>query len=268
MPDSAEIDRRTCGECCNAHPSEPFTSDFAICLDDPELAPYIGDIMERQDFSRCRELVKQKRFPWTQAACDGFEPIEELDEDEGVEFSAELMAQMTELAESGELSAETLEQAMLEDALNGIGWAHKSVDAEVRELAEAKSFSAQKQAVRKLGGLIAQDNRAAFDALSAYLRDLPPPESGPEKGVRKEILRQLSYARDPDCQETLAQLLVDDLFRTPSNNTTRTWYTDMFRYFEGRCPEAVATDALQPILDSPQFSYRIKKRVRDILDRR
>ncbi len=267
MPDKDDISDCTCSECHGVHPSEPFASDFAICLQDPEFDPYIDEIIERQDFSRCQELVQRKRFPWDRTACDKFAPIDDLDEGEEAEWSPELTAKMIKLAQSGELTGETLKQAMLEDAVSRIDWANRSIDNEVRELAEAKSFDERKQAVRRFGGLIAQGNRAAFDALAAHLRDLPPPESAPEKGLRIEILRQLRFTSDPDSMAKLAHLLVDDLFRTPSNNTTRTWYTEVFRYFERFCPRAAAVAALQPMLDSPQFSYRIKKRVRGILDR-
>jgi len=40
----------------------------------------------------------------------------------------------------------------------------------------------------------------------------------------------------------------------------------VFRFFE-RSSADIAEEALAPMLDSPQFSYRIKKRVKDILER-
>jgi hypothetical protein len=79
---------------------------------------------------------------------------------------------------------------------------------------------------------------------------------------RVEILRQLGYTQSFRLE--LAHLLVKDLFRTPSNNTTRGWYTAVFRFFESS-PADIAEKALSPMLDSKQFSYRIKKRVKTIL---
>lgn len=46
-----------CANCNLVHPSEPFESDFAICLHDPEFEPYLDDILDKQDFSRCQHLV-------------------------------------------------------------------------------------------------------------------------------------------------------------------------------------------------------------------
>lgn len=97
-----------CGNCQAAHPSEPFQSDFAVCLNAPELEPYLDDILERQDFSRCRVLVETLRFPWDETACDSFDPIE----DEGLDWSPELTETVMKLAEEGRLTAETLRGAI------------------------------------------------------------------------------------------------------------------------------------------------------------
>lgn len=254
---------RVCGNCHSVHPAEPWQSDFAICLSDPDLEPYLDDIMDRQDFSRCQDLVLRKRFAWDREACDKFDPVDDIDE--GEEIPPELAEKLIQLARDGELSAETLKMTTLEDAVARIDWAHKPVDDYLRKIQEAKSFEARRKAVGRFGHLICEGNRAAFDGLCHYLRDLPPPESVPDKELRIEVLRQLRLVREPDWVDELARVLVDDLFRTPSNNTTRGWYTAVFNYFERSCPEHIAEDVLDRILDSPRFSYRIKKRVRGIL---
>ena len=41
----------------------------------PEFEPYLDDLLENQDFSRCQELVNQKRFDWEQEACPDFDPV-------------------------------------------------------------------------------------------------------------------------------------------------------------------------------------------------
>jgi hypothetical protein len=106
------------------------------------------------------------------------------------------------------------------------------------------------------------ENQAALDALCIYLKDLPAPASLEETHLRAAILRQLTHTRSHRLK--LAKLLVEDLFRTPSNNTTRGWYTAVFHFFETSSAD-IAEKALSPMLDSPQFSYRIKKRVKGIL---
>ena len=83
---SEEIER-VCTDCNYCLPSEPFESDFAICLRDPAFEPYLDVILENQDFSRCRHIIKQKRFSWEQEACPDFDPV---DESEVIHLSSEL----------------------------------------------------------------------------------------------------------------------------------------------------------------------------------
>ena len=251
---------RICTNCNHSFPSEPFASDFAICLNDPEFEPYLDDLLENQDFSRCQELINQKRFPWEQEACPDFDPVEDIDED--VPLSPELSSAIEKLAKGGELTAETFQQAVLEDMASKIDWANVPVEEYVEKLNNAKTLEAREEAVRSLGGLVSLGNQAAFEALYVYLKHLPPPARLDETHFRVEILRQLAHTHTRRME--VAQLLVEDLFRTSSNNTTRSWYTAVFRFFEHSSAD-IAEKALLPMLDSPQFSYRIKKRVKTIL---
>ena len=243
-------------------PSEPFASDFAICLNDPEFEPYLDEILEKQDFSRCQELVRQKRVSWEQEACPDFDPVEDIDED--LPLSPELSSTIERLARAGRLTAETFEQAVVEDMVDRIDWANQPVDKYVEKLTSAQTQKEREEAVQSFGFLITQNNRAAFDALFSYLKNSPPPATVEQTHFRVEILRQLKFTQS--FKKKLARLLVEDLFRTPSNNTTRGWYTAVFRFFESSSSD-IAEKALRPILDSPQFSYRIKKRIETILER-
>jgi hypothetical protein len=98
--DNSEL-LKICTNCNYSFPSEPFVIDFAICLNDPEFEFYLDDLLENQDFSRCQELVKQKRFDWEQEACPDFDPVEVIDED--VPLSPELSGALEKLARGGEL---------------------------------------------------------------------------------------------------------------------------------------------------------------------
>jgi len=258
--DELELER-VCTNCNYGFLSEPFASDFVICLKDPEFEPYLDEILEEQDFSRCQELVKQKRFSWEQEACPDFDPMEFSDED--IPLSTELSSAIDQLAKDGNLTSETIQQAIFEDMIDEIDWAKVPVEKYVERLDNAKTQETRKKAVQSFGHLISQRNKAAFNALFSYLKDLPPPTTVEQTHLRIEILRQLKFTLN--FQKKLARLLVKDLFRTPSNNTTRGWYTAVFRFFESSSAD-IAEEALQPILDSPQFSYRIKKRVKMILE--
>ena len=114
-----------------------------------------------------------------------------------------------------------------------------------------------------MGSLVSQKNKAAFHVLFVYLKDLPSPATVEQTHLRVEILGQLQTTHS--FEKKLARLLLKDLFRPPSNNTTRGWYNAVFRFFES-LPVDIAEDNLQLILNSSQFSYRIKKRVKQILE--
>lgn len=251
---------RCCGNCQASHPAEPFQSDFAICLNDPELEPYLDDILERQDFSRCQGLIKRKRFGWDREVCDDFDPVEDVGEELPPEFTAIVM----KLAEDGNLTAEALEQAILMDTFERTDWSSAPIDRIVLDLQDAKTLDGRKKAVRGFGFFISQGNKAAFDALCEYVRALPSAETLEDKALRIEILWQLEITWE--YRRELAHLLVEELLRTASNNTTRGWYSEIFYFFERKCPPEIAEEVLPPMLDSPHFSYRIKRRVRTILE--
>jgi len=143
-------------------------------------------------------------------------------------------------------------------------WAGMPVDEHVEKLSNAKTPKESEEAVQSLGGLISLKNKAAFHALCAYLKELPPPTMLEQTHFRIEILRQLKL--NHSFEKKLARLLVKDLFRMPSNNTTRGWYTAVFKFFENSSVE-IAEKELTTMLDSPQFSHRVKRRIKKILDR-
>jgi len=184
--------------------------------------------------------------------------------DEDIPLSPELSNAIEQLAKDGNLTKETFQQAVFEDTLDKIDWANVPVEDYVENLNNAKTPKERNEAVQSLGRLISLNNKTAFHALFSYLKDIPPPTTVEQTHFRIEILRELKHTHK--FRKKLARLLVKDLFRTPSNNTTRGWYTAVFRFFE-RSSADIAEEALTPMLDSPQFSYRIKKRVKNMLER-
>ena len=257
---SEELDR-ICGNCNYSFPANEGISTEAICLKEPEFEPYVERLLDKQDFSCCADLIKSKCFPLNREACDDFDPVELIGEDAG--FSSELSEDIEALEAEGRLTPENLEAAFAAESFRRTDWSQVPVDDYIGRLYSAATIDAREEAHNGFGFLISQDNRAAFDALIAYLRDLPPPQKPVDCHFRSEVLRQLSWRHEYEAE--LARVIVEDLFRTPSNNHTRPWYTAVWRFFE-RCSPEVAEEALRPILNSPQFSYRIKRRVKGIID--
>ena len=257
--EAAEELETVCCNCNHSFPAEPGGSDFGICLNDPTFEPYLDQILEN-DFACCENLISLKRFPMERQACSDFEPIEGCDDE--TEISPELAAEIRDLSAKGQLTSDALITALAVEAFENTDWSKAPIELHVKKLHETSTTQLRSDALNGLGFLISHGNRAAFDALCNFLRRLPPPQTPSGCHFRSEILRQLRVNFEYDSE--IARLLVEDLFRTPSNQHTRSWYTEVWKFFQ-RCSPKVAEEALLPILDSPKFSYRIKQRVKNII---
>jgi len=255
---------RICANCNAGYPSEPYGSEFAICLNDPELEPFLDDILERQDFSSCQDFVRCRRFDWEREACEDFDPVGECID---LTDSPELVSEIERLADAGELTAERLQMAIAMDAFNRTDWAQRPVDDDLRQLREVKTLARRTKVLRRLGFLVNSGNQGAFDGICRYVRELGPASTLDDTHLRVEILEQLRCPARDDWDKELAEVLVDDLLRTPSNNTTRGWYTAVFSFLESYCDPEVAEDAMERMLESGKFSYRIEQRINRFLDR-
>ncbi|MBF0547598.1 MAG: hypothetical protein HQM08_24375 [Candidatus Riflebacteria bacterium] len=245
---------RCCCNCNNSFPAEPVSSDYLICLNDPEFVPFIDDLLEKDDFSFCEELIRRKRFPVEQEACSNFDPVEPLDEfsESHVDIfrSIGLTLKDADSIEGGTSDAKEVNSKIL-------------IEEYFQSLCKADSLRKRERILKNLGFFILNRNKAAFDALCLYLRQLPAPQTSEESHYRSDILTNLTFTLEYNSE--IAHLLVQDLFKVPSNNQTRSWYTDVWKFFE-RCSHELTAEALQPILNSPKFSYRIKQRVKAIIN--
>ena len=256
--DHGELDA-VCCNCHNSFPAEAGGSMFGICLKDPEFDPYIERLFE-DDFACCANLIERKRFMLDRKACADFDPVEVVGDE--AEASPKLTADIENLVLKGQLTPENVRTAIAVEAFTSTDWSQMSAHQYVQRLHAATTIQSRDDALSGLGFLVSQGNRPAFDALCAFLRKLPPPQTPEACHLRSEVLRHLRLANKR--QREVAQLLVEDLFRTPSNRHTRPWYTEVFRYFKCCDPSAIE-EALLPMLDAPQFSYRIKRQVKDII---
>lgn len=259
LMDSNETLDRICTNCNYSYPAERGGSDESICLRDADFEPYVDRLLARGDYACCADLIKEKRFPSDRDACDEFDPVEF----DGTETSPELSADLDTLLAEGAMTRENLEKVLAAEAFRKTDWSQEPIDGYLERLHNARTDSERDKALNRIGWLVSQDNREAFIALCAYLRSLPLAQTPSDCHFRAEVLRYLSSRRE--YHPKLARVIVDDLLRTPSNAHTRSWFTEAWQFFE-RCSDEVREETLRPILDSPKFSYRIKRVVRNIID--
>lgn len=259
MDENGELER-VCFNCNNFFPaSMDDTTEFGICLNDKELEPFIDELIENYNYACCQALVDEKKFTGDSEACAEFSEIEEAESieiDENSGFEKKLISAI----KSGNINKEILEDLIIEEQLRNIDLKTLPVDRYSERLKSPKPEE-RKAAISSLGGLISSGNKEAFEVLFEYFKDLPPPNTIEEVHLKIDLLRKLEY-RGP--RSVLIPILISEIYDTPSNNTTRQWISAIFRSFE-KSPYAEVRGPLLKMLKDKRFSYRLKKKMKDIL---
>ncbi len=254
----AEEMEKTCLDCGAYLPaSEEELTEFGICLKDNAFEPFIEELLEGPSFDSCRPLIEKKKFVGEdRSVCPDFEQSEHIEIDDDSPLGKELHR----LSERGELIPEAFEAAVLEEQLRRVDWKMFPVDDYASQLQSSKPDE-QNDAISSLGALIAHGNSEAFNVLLGFLKDLSPPATMKEVHLRKEILRHLFCAND---KAAVTHCLIEELDRIPSNNTTRQWFSEIFRFLQ-HCQIEVIREPLERMLSDKRFSYRVKRKIKEML---
>jgi hypothetical protein len=73
----------------------------------------------------------------------------------------------------------------------------------------------------------------------------------------------LRYSRE---RQKLLPFLVDAMYRTPSNTTTRQWLSDILKFMD-YLPFELVCDPIEEMLEEKRFSYRLKRKMKMIMQR-
>jgi hypothetical protein len=256
--DAYQMDR-ICFNCSRFFPcAEDVESEKGICLEDPELEPFLDQILEENPDAECKKLISHKSFSGEKEACDSFEPAEiiELDDD----LDLELIEEIKSLSKNnGKIDAEELEALLI----------RKKVATYLQtmpvgpEVAMFKNGTTQQrqQAFNNLIGAASFGNREAWLAMLEILQFLPPPQTVEEVKFKVDLLKRINGRV---AKEVLIPILIDDMYQTQSNNVTRKWFTAIFRFLES-CPFEAICEPLEGMLRDKRFSYRLKGRIREVL---
>lgn len=248
---------RICFNCSHFLPaSMEGATEFGICLDDEAFEPFIEELLENLNYDSCQDLINRKKFSGEKEACADFEELESIEIDDNSPLGRELLR----LKEAGELTPESFEQALSEEQTRNIDLSTVPVDKYITQLKDPDPEK-QRKAISSLGGLISFGNKEAFKLLFNFLKELPPPNTIEEVHFKKELLR---YLERSDTRTILLPHLIDELYRTPSNNTTRQWISYIFKFFE-YSPLDEIREPLEQMLKDKRFSYRLKQKMRYIL---
>jgi len=258
-PKNEEIER-ICFNCASFFPDTMggFT-EFGICLSDEEFEPFLDELLENSNYACCKELVERKKFHGMREACDEFSEVEtgevtELPDDKEFERAVK------SAAKKGQLDLETLQQLILEEQFRRIDWAQVPID-EQREKLRSPQREDQSAAIKSLGFLICQRNKAAFEELFRFARAQPPVTTIEDVHFRIDILMQLKNWRPVSA---LAPFLIDELNNTPSSNTTRQWISEVLKVLS-RCPTGEVRKPLTKMLKEKGRSHRFKRKIKELL---
>ncbi len=257
-------DQKTCMR-CNSFFSlimdEPAA--FGICLNNPVFDPYIEDILENMDMTRCADLIEAHKFNGNDFFCEDYELMKsyEIDDDNP------LGQQLNDLVMQQKNTPQKIVQVMLDDPdsidglLDQIDWKNAPITKQARALSGADPKE-QKKAVDSLHAYVAMGNMTARNELLRFFCQLPPPVTVEDAHFKLELLQKIApYDRDFD----LLPDLVRELYEVESNNATRRWMSGIFKRLR-LAPYHRLKPALEEMLTSKHFSHRLKARIRETLD--
>jgi hypothetical protein len=250
---------KTCIDCSAYLPVPPEElTEFGICLNDEAFEPFIEELFEGLIPGPCQALLEKKKFVGDRPACPDFQESEIIEVDDDSPFGQALRR----LKESGVLTPETLEHAIMEEQVRRVDWKTYPVDGYAKQL-ESNRSRERNTGLASLGAMIALGNPAALEVLLRFLSSLPPPATIKDVHLKMEVLRRLDCWKD---RSAVAPILIEELASIPSNNTTRQWITEILRFLD-RCPLQVIQDPLRRMLADRKPSPGIKKRAKEILAR-
>lgn len=206
--------------------------DSGVCILDEAFEPFMDQILENDDFSSCYNLYLQKRFEGQKEACDKFEEPEILDIPEGEDIIAYL-------------TVENLK--------------HQNVDEIIKYL-HSSDPDLVKKAISAISTYVYIGNMDAYEGLISYYESLGPAQDLDDVNLRIRVIDMLNrYESEPRTMEAY----INELARTPSNNTTRKLYTLILKRLS-YCPAEIVSGMLLELLNKKQYSYKIRKRILEV----
>lgn len=206
--------------------TEDVASGMGVCLRGEAFEPFVDEIMESSSFASCSDLYVEQRYDGEQAACL------EYDEVEIIECSDEEM--------DGYLLNEMVKRQNVEGIVAALySTNHEEID----------------RAITSLSAYIYAGNEQALKGVIDYYAALPPAIHLEDVHRRLNIVKVLA---NPKFAEEAIPLCINELARTPSNQTTRQLYTEIMKFLK-RCPPDLIREPLLLLLETREYSYRISK---------
>jgi len=227
-------------------------TEFGICLNDEAFEPYIDELLGKSNYDCCKDLIELKKFSGEREACPDFDLGERIEIDDNSELGRAILSAL----KKGPLDPETFETLLLEEQIRRIDFKTLPIDRHVKNLKSPKPEE-RDAALTNLENLARAGNKAAFREVLDYLKQLPPLTTIEEVHFKLDMLEHL---KRPEFRPLLTQLLLDELYNTPSNRTTRQWISAILEFLRG-CSEEDVREPLEKMISEKRFSYKLKKKL-------
>jgi len=221
-----------------------FESSLGVCINDEAFEEYLDEILENSDFSVCIDLYKEKRFDGERDVCADYDEIEIIEDEE-----SENECQMTE---------EELDRRYEIYRTQDVDDIAKYLSSEEEEL--------KNKAISALFYLMNFNNQNAFDILLNYYKNLPAVESIDDVHFRLKILERFYHFNYINPGNDLIEMLVGELYKMPSNNTTRQLFSSILEFLSSSsCEFDNVIDKLSWLLDNRKFSPKMEQNILSVI---
>lgn len=228
-------------------------ADFGVCIQDEAFDGYLDEICESTDFSLCIDLYNEKRFDGNRDVCADYDEIEIIEnEDEDEDEESENGSQMTE---------EELDRRYEIYRTQDVDDIAKYLNSEEEKL-KSKAISA-------LLYLMNFKNENAFYCMLNYYKNLPTVESIDDVHSRLKVLDRFYYINiNQNCSNDLIEMLVGELYKMPSNNTTRQLFSSILKFLSNsRCEFEIVIDKLSWLLCKRKFSPKMERNILSVIQK-
>lgn len=237
--------------CCNCSNFLTDVNDldgnFGVCIKDEAFDEYLDEIFENADFSVCIDLYKEKRFDGERDVCSDYDEVEIIEDEE-----SENGSQKTE--EELDRSYEIYRTQDVDD---------------IAEYLSSEEEKLKSKAISALLYLMNFKNQNAFYSMLNYYKNLPTAESIDDVHSRLKILDRFYYFNiNQNCSNDLIEMLVGELYKMPSNNTTRQLFLSILGFLSSPgCEFEIVIDKLSWLLDNRKFSPKMERNILSVIQK-
>lgn len=245
MVNNKEELEKICFNCNSFFPALDGFTEEGICLNNPVFEPFIEELLENMNFNICKEAIDNNKFNGSNIACKDFEPVE-IGEETPVE----------------EITQENIQELLMEEYIKELSNPDSPIDRYL-ELIKSTNKDEVENGFNTLFFMSNQRNKNAFNAICDYYISLPPAETLPDVYKKIDFIQRLPVKVN---DKKLLDCLLKELYKTGSNNTTKSLISAIFKKIES-LPVKIMENDLMKMLKDKKFSYRLKEKMKKILNK-